>query len=228
MPASSANRFEPVANVRNLEEETNSQTRRLKMKLKCTTLIGIIVFLVTVTLYGDLRHAEAPRGKIEKIAGEGDFLWDKDDPATANFIKEGKEWGPDFSIRESRWEIRGGDQEWVFTLITRLGDDDKEPMIKRERFWVSLLKADGVWITRTKYRYREGKYREDEPGEVEEKDKGSKFSALCRITGTRIILAATKQKQGCIFRITKKDGALQVDQLTIHDLRDWTIRFKKL
>jgi hypothetical protein len=43
---------------------------------------------------------------------------------------------------------------------------------------------------------------------------------LCRITGTEILLALTKQKQGWIFRITKKDGAMQVTLLKIHDLRD--------
>jgi hypothetical protein len=61
-----------------------------------------------------------------------------------------------------------------------------------------------------------------------EKDKGRKFTAHCRITSKKIILTLTKKKQGYIFRITKKDGLIQVNLITMHDLRDWTMSYKKL
>lgn len=197
------------------------------MKRKLSAFIGIILVTSTVTLCGDLRHALDPRGKIENIVGEGDFIWDMDEQKLADCVKEGKETGQDFTIREIRWKITGGDQDWVFTRITQVGDDDKQPTIKRERFWITILKTDGVWVTRAKYRYREGKYKEGDTDEVGEKDSGGKFTARCRITGKKIILALTKQEQGYLFRITKKDGLVQVNLLTAHDLRDWTMSYKR-
>jgi hypothetical protein len=196
------------------------------MNRKLNALIWIIIVISTAALYGDMQHAVDPRGKIENLIGEGDFVWDMDQQKFADCVKEGKETGLDFTIREIRWTVTGGDQDWVFTRITRMGDDN-EPTIKKERFRVTIIKADGVWVTRTKYRYGEGKYKKDDTDEVGEKDKGSKFTANCRITGKKIILAATKKKQGYIFRITKKDGLMQVNLITTHDLRDWTMSYKK-
>ena len=197
------------------------------MKRKLSVLIGIILVTSTVTLCGDLRHAVDPRGKIENIVGEGDFTWDMDEQKLADYVKEGKETGQDFTIREIRWKVTGADQEWVFTRVTQVGDDDKEPTIKRERFRITILKTDGVWVTRTKYRFGEGKYKEGDTDELREKDSGGKFAARCRITGKKIILALTKKKQGYLFRITKKDGLMQVNLLTTHDLRDWTMSYKR-
>jgi hypothetical protein len=196
------------------------------MNRKLNALIWIIIVISTAALYGDTQHAVDPRGKIENIVGEGVFVWDMDQQKYADCVKEGKETGRDFTIREIRWTVTGGDQDWVFTRITRMGDDN-EPTIKKERFRVTIIKADGVWVTRTKYRYGEGKYKKGDTDEVGEKDKGSKFNARCRITGKKIILASTKKKQGYIFRITKKDGLMQVNLITTHDLRDWTMSYKK-
>ena len=196
------------------------------MNRKLNALIWIIIVISTAALYGDMQHAVDPRGKIENLIGEGDFVWDMDEQKFADCVKEGKETGRDFTIREIRWTVTGGEQDWVFTRITRMGDDN-EPTIKRERFRVTIIKADGVWVTRTKYRYGEGKYKKGDTDEVGEKDKGSKFTARCRITGKKIILASTKKKQGYIFRITKKDGLMQVNLITTHDLRDWTMSYKK-
>jgi hypothetical protein len=167
---------------------------------------------MTVALYGDLKHASDPRGKIENITGEGDFVWVMD---------EGKETGPDSTAPEIKWTVKGGDQEWTFTRLTRMKGDN-EAVLKNERFWITILKADGVWVTRVKYRYKEG-----ETGEVEKKDKGGKYKASCRITGGKIILAAFKKNRGHIFKITKKDGLMRVNLVTTHDLRDWTRSFKK-
>ncbi|NIM11727.1 MAG: hypothetical protein GTO45_17345 [Candidatus Aminicenantes bacterium] len=197
------------------------------MNRKLNALIWIIIVISTAALYGDLQHAVDPRGKIENLVGEGDFVWDMDEQKFADCVKEGKETGRDFTIREIRWKVTGGDQDWVFTRITRMGDDN-EPTIKRERFWITILKVDGVWVTRTKYRYRERNYKEGDTDEVGEKDKGRKFTAHCRITSKKIILTLTKKKQGYIFRITKKDGLIQVNLITMHDLRDWTMSYKKL
>ncbi|UCH96378.1 MAG: hypothetical protein JSV88_05880 [Candidatus Aminicenantes bacterium] len=196
------------------------------MNRKLNALIWIIIVISTVALYGDMQHAVDPRGKIENLLGGGDFVWDMDEQKFADCVKEGKETGRDFTIREIRWTVTGGGQDWVFTRITRMGDDN-EPTIKRERFWITLIRVDGVWVTRTKYRYREGKYKEGDTDEVGEKDKGSKFTARCRITSKKIILALTKKKQGYIFRITKKDGLMQVNLITTHDLRDCTMSYKK-
>lgn len=199
------------------------------MNRKLYTFLWIIIVISTAALYGDVQHAVDPRGKIENLIGEGEFVWNMDQQKLADCEKEAKETGQDFKIREIRWTITGGDYDWVFTRITRMGDDN-ESTIKRERFWITILKADGVWVTRTKYRYREGKYKKDDSDEVGEKDKGSKFTARCRITGKKIILATTKkkqEKQGYIFRITKKGGLMQVNRITTHDLRDWTFSFKK-
>ncbi len=195
------------------------------MNRKFNALIWIII-ISTAALYGDLQHAEDPRGKIESLIGEGDFIWDMDQQKFADCVKEGKETGLDFTIREIRWTVTGGDQDWVFTRITRMGDDN-EPTIKKERFWITIMKVDGVWVTRTKYRYSEGKYKKDDTDEVGEKDKGRKFTASCRITGKKIILAAILKKQGYIFRITKQDGLMQENLITTHDLRDWTMSYKK-
>ena len=197
------------------------------MNRKLNALIWIIIVISTAALYGDLQHAVDPRGKIENLVGEGDFVWDMDEQKFADCVKEGKETGRDFTIREIRWKVTGGGQNWVFTRITRMGDDN-EPTIKRERFWITILKVDGVWVTRTKYRYRERNYKEGDTDEVGEKDKGRKFTAHCRITSKKIILTLTKKKQGYIFRITKKDGLIQVNLITMHDLRDWTMSYKKL
>jgi hypothetical protein len=195
------------------------------MNRKFNALIWIII-ISTAALYGDLQHAEDPRGKIESLIGEGDFIWDMDQQEFADCVKEGKETGLDFTIREIRWTVTGGDQDWVFTRITRMGDDN-EPTIKKERFWITIMKVDGVWVTRTKYLYSEGKYKKDDTDEVGEKDKGRKFTASCRITGKKIILAAIQKKQGYISRITKQDGLMQEDLITTHDLRDWTMSYKK-
>ena len=196
------------------------------MNRKFNALIWIIIIISTTALYGDMKHAEDPRGKIESLVGQGDFIWDMDQQKFADCVNEGKETGLDFSIREIRWTVTGGDQDWVFTRITRMGDDN-EPTIKKERFWITIMKVDGVWVTRTKYRYSEGKYKKDDTDEVGEKDKGSKFAASCRITGKKIILAAIQKKQGYIFRITKQDGLMQENLITTHDLRDWTMSYKK-
>lgn len=207
--------------------EGPARARRLKMNRKLYALIWIIIVMSTAALYGDLQHAVDPRGKIENIVGEGDFVWNMDEQKFADCVKEGKETGRDFTIREIKWKVTGGGQNWVFTRITRMGDDN-EPMIKRERVWITILKVDGVWVTRTKYRYRERNYKEGDTDEVGEKDKGRKFTAHCRITSKKIILTLTKKKQGYIFRITKKDGLIQVILITMHDLRDWTMSYKKL
>ncbi len=199
------------------------------MDRKLNALIWMIIVISTAALYGDVQHAEDPRGKIENLIGEGEFVWNMDEQKLAECVKEAKETGQDFKIREIRWTVTGEDYDWVFTRITQMGDDN-EPTIKRERFWISILKADGVWVTRTKYRYREEKYKKDDTDEVGEKDKGSKFTARCRITDKKIILAAIKkkqEKQGYIFRITKKDGLMQVVLITTHDLMDWTFSYKK-
>lgn len=199
------------------------------MNRKLYAFLWIIMVISTAALYGDVQHAEDPRGKIENLIGEGEFVWDMDEQELADCVKEGKETGQDFTIREIRWTVTGGDYDWVFTRITRMGDDN-EATIKRERFRIAILKADGVWVTRAKYRYNEGKYKEGDTDEVGENDGGSKFIARCRITSKKIILAAAKkkqEKQGYIFKITKKDGLLQVNHITTHDLRDWTFSYKK-
>jgi hypothetical protein len=196
------------------------------MNRKLNALIWIMIFMSTAALYADVQHAEDPRGKIETLVGQGDFVWVMDQQELADLVKEAKETGEDFTIREIRWTITGGDQDWVFTRITRMGDEN-ESTIKRERFRISILKADDVWVTRTKYRYNEGKYKKDDSDEVGEKDKGSKFTARCRITGKKIILALTKKKEGYIFRITKQGELMRVNLITTHDLRDWTINYKK-
>lgn len=185
-----------------------------------------MIFISTAALYGDVQHAEDPRGKIENLLGQGEFVWDMDQQGLADLVKEAKETGQDFTIREIRWTITGGEYDWIFTRITRMGDEN-EPTIKRERFWISILKADGVWVTRTKYRYNEGKYKKDDSDEVGEKDKGSKFNARCRITSKKIILVVSKKKEEYIFRITKQGELMQVNLITPHDLRDWTFSYKK-
>jgi hypothetical protein len=196
------------------------------MNRKLNALIWIMIFMSTAALYADVQHAEDPRGKIETLVGQGDFVWVMDQQELADLVKEAKETGEDFTIREIRWTITGGDQDWVFTRITRMGDEN-ESTIKRERFWISILKADGVWVTRTKYRYNEGKYKKDDTDEVGEKDKGSKFAARCRITGKKIILVVSKKKEEYIYRITKQGELMQVNLITPHDLRDWTFSYKK-
>jgi hypothetical protein len=196
------------------------------MNRKLIVLIWIMIFISTAASYGDVQHGEDPRGKIENLLGQGEFVWDMDQQGLADLEKEAKETGEDFTIREIRWTITGGDQDWVFTRITRMGDEN-EPTIKRERFWISILKSDGVWVTRTKYRYNEGKYKKDDTDEVREKDKGSKFAARCRITGKKIILALSKKKEDYIYMITKQGDLVQVNLITTHDLRDWTINYKK-
>jgi len=196
------------------------------MNRQLHALIWIVIVISTAALYGDIQHAEDPTGKIENLVGEGVFVWNMDQQKLADCKKEGKETGQDFTIREIKWTVTGGDYDWIFTRITRMGDDN-EPTIKAERFWISIIKADGVWVTRTKYRYREGAYKEGDALEVAEKDKGSKFTARCRITGKKIILAAAKKKQGFIFMITKKDGLIQVNHITTHDLMDWSMSYKK-
>jgi hypothetical protein len=196
------------------------------MNRKLIVLIWIMIFISTAALYGDVQHAEDPRGKIENLLGQGEFVWDMDQQGLADLVKEAKETGQDFTIREIRWTITGGEYDWIFTRITRMGDEN-EPTIKRERFWISILKADGVWVTRTKYRYNEGKYKKDDSDEVGEKDKGSKFNARCRITSKKIILVVSKKKEEYIFRITKQGELMQVNLITPHDLRDWTFSYKK-
>ena len=198
------------------------------MNSKFSALIWLSFVLSTITLCGDLPHALDPRGKIENIVEVGDFVWNMDQQKFSDCVTESKETGQDFTIREIRWKVTGGDQDWVLTRITRMGDDNNEPRTKIERFWITILKADGKWITRTKYRYREGKYKAGDSDEVGEKDSGGKFTALCRITSKKIILAVTKQKQGYILRISKKAGLMQEDLITMPDLKDWTMSYKKL
>ncbi len=196
------------------------------MNRKYIALIWIMIFISTAALCVDVQHAEDPRGKIENLLGTGDFVWDMNQQEFADCVKEAKETGQDFTIREIRWTITGGDQDWVFTRITRMGDDN-EPTIKRERFRISIIKADGVWVTRTKYRYNEGKYKKDDTDEVREKDEGSKFTARCRITNKKIILVLTKKKEEYISRITKQGEIMQENLITTHDLRDWNFSYKK-
>lgn len=193
----------------------------VKMSKKLSALLWILIFISTAVLYGDVPHASDPRGKIEKITGEGEFVWDMNETKLADCVKEGKEAGKEFTVREITWTVKGGGQDWMFTRTKRMGDDNNST-VKTERFWITIMKADGVWVTRTKYRYKEG-----EAGEVGDKDKGGKFSASSRISGKTIILSLTKKKQGRLFRITKKDGLMQVIYITMPDLIDWTMSYKK-
>lgn len=188
--------------------------------------LWIIIVISTFAMYGDTRHGLDPRGKIENIVGEGDFVWDMDEEKFADCVKEGRETGREFTVRETRWKVTGGDQDWCFTRITRTGEYNALT-IKRERFWVTIRKVDGVWVTRLKYRYRNGKYNEGDTDEVKENDKGSKYTTCCRITSKQITLAIAKKKQGDLFRITKKDGLLRVNHITPHNCGDWTMSFRK-
>ncbi|MCP5048726.1 MAG: hypothetical protein GY940_16265 [bacterium] len=196
------------------------------MSKKLNAVIWIIVLISTAALYGDIKHASDPRGKIENITGEGEFVWEIDKQEVADWVKEGTETERNVTIREVRWTVKGGGQNWTFTRITRMGTEN-EDTIKRERFWVNIIKLDGEWVTRTKYRHRGGTYKEGDTDEVSEKDKGSKYKARCRITGKKVILAIFKKKQGYIFSITKKDGLVKVNFIATHDLRNWTMSYKK-
>jgi hypothetical protein len=196
------------------------------MSRKLNAIIWIIFLISAVALYGDIQHGSDPRGKIENIVGEGSFVWDMDQQKLTEWVKEGKETGRDFTISEIRWAVKGNGQNWVFTRISRMGND-KDATVKRERFWVDLIRVDGLWVTRTKYRFNGGKYQEGDSEEITEKDKGRKYTASCRITGERIILTFIKKKQAHIFRITNKDDSMQVNLITIPDLSDSTINFKK-
>ena len=188
--------------------------------------IWIIIVISTVTIYGDTQYGVDPRGKIENIVGEGDFVWDMDEEKFPDCVKEAREAGREFTVRETRWTITGGGQDWSFTRITRTGDY-KALTIKRERFWIAIRKVNGVWVTRLKYRYRDGKYKEGDTDEVKEKDKGGKYTGCCRISSKQITLAIAKKKQGYMFKITKKDGLMRVDLMTTHDCAAWTMSYRK-
>jgi len=196
------------------------------MNRKLNILFLLFVSILTLSLYGDLHHGQDPRGKTEKIIGEGDFIWNINPQKIAACQEEGKEMGQKFNIKEIRWKVTGENQDWVFTRITQICDDNNAT-IKRERFWVTIMKTDGEWVTRTKYRFNEGNNQENKNDDVKEKDKGSKFNAHCRITGQKIILAALKKKEGYIFKITLQDGKLQINFIDIHNLQDWTFDYIK-
>lgn len=163
----------------------------------------IIIFTSTFTLYGDIRYEADPRGKIEQLTGEGEYL-----P-----VKEGA----------GKWTFKGADQDWVFTRTTKFKDGG-EFEVKRERFWIAIRRVDGVWVTRTKYRYKMGS---SDSIEVTEKDKSGKFSANCRISENKIILSLIRKKQGLIFKITKAGEFIQVNHLSLSSLKDITILFKR-
>ena len=188
--------------------------------------ISVIIIISTFTMFGDTPHGVDPRGKIENIVGEGDFIWDMNEEKFADCVKEARETGRDFNVREIRWTVTGGDQNWCFTRITRMGDYNALT-IKREQFRVAILRVDGVWVTRLKYRYREGKHKEGDTDEVKESDKGSKYTACCRISSKQITLAVSRKKQGYIYKISKKDGLMRVNLMTLHDCGTWTMSYKK-
>ena len=196
------------------------------MKRKCKPFIAIFIIFSTAALCADLRHAVDPRGKIEQIVGEGNFAWNIDQQKRNDCLDEAKENGEDFTITDSKWIVTGGNQDWVFTRITRMGEGN-DSTIKKERFRITIMKADGVWITRTEYRFRVEKNPKDDTFDVSDKDKGGKFTTRCRITGKKIILAANSRKEGLIYRITQNDGILHVSLITTQDLKDWTMDYKK-
>ena len=188
--------------------------------------IWIIIVISTVTLHGDIQHGVDPRGKIENIVEEGEFVWEMDEKKFTGFVKEAGETGKDFTVREIKWIVTGGDQDWSFTRITRMGDYNALT-IKRERFWIALRRVDGVWVTRLKYRYRDGEYKAGDTDEVKEKDKGGKYTANCRVSGKQIVLALYRKKKGHVFRITKEDGFMRVDHMTTHDCGAWAMSYRK-
>ena len=201
------------------------------MKQSYSVLTRVIFILsaigvITGTIYAgvEVKHATDPRGKIEKILGEGNFAWAMTDAALAFLADEAKETGIPFTVKETTWTARGGGQDWVLTRVIRM-EEDKEPMVRKEKFWISILRVNGIWFTRTKYRYRidiEGNTRE-----VTQKDKGGKFTARCLITGKKILLAVTRKKKGYIFKITGSDGLMQVSYISTHQLIERTATFKK-
>jgi len=189
-------------------------------------LIFVAAISLTTSIHGEVQHAQNPMGKIENILDEGEFVWNIDDTQRADLKKEALELGKTFTVQDMRWAVKGGGQDWVLTRTMRMGDGN-DAQVKRERFWITLLKVDGKWVTRTKYRFREGKPGEGETLDVNENDKGGKFSARCRITHKKIILSLTRKKQGYFFKITGNGSAMQVDSFSIQDLTAQTIKFKK-
>lgn len=202
------------------------------MNRKYNVLIRIFfitpaIVALTASTYGDVRHTSDPRDNIKTIAAHGDFVWDLNKTDRFEWVKEAKESGKELKVREIRWTVKGKGQDWVFTRTTRMMEDNK-PTIKKEGFWISILKADGVWVTRTKYRYKAGKYKEGDTSEVTLKNKGSKYRAYCRITGKKIILALTRKKKAFIYEISQTDGSMRVHSIAVPGVIDRTIVFKKL
>jgi hypothetical protein len=197
------------------------------MNNKFYTVLLILIFVPAISLCGDIVHGPDPRGTIEKIAGEWNFTWDLNSQKYKDWVKKKNESGQDFSIQEIKWYIKGKGQNWVFTKITRMGDDINST-IKRERFWVDIIRVDGIWVTRTKYRYNEGKYNKNDSHDVTKNNKGRKFTASCRLMNDKITLSILKKKQARVFRISKKNGLLCVNYITIPDLTDSTFHLKPL
>ena len=177
------------------------------MSRKFNAVIWIVIIFSTLLLYGDVPHDSDPRWKIESIVGEGRF--------TGQLYQQ-----------ETTWTIKGGGQDWVFSCSTP-NSEKKEDGVRLERFWITILRVDGKWVSRTRYRYREVAAGKGWT-ELTEKDKGGKFNAKCRITEKKIVLAAiTKKKHAYIFRVTKKDSLLIVNRVSLHDLSDWVVSYKK-
>ena len=170
------------------------------MNSKYCVLTLICILMSSVLLFGEIRYDADPRGKVEQITGVGDYV-----PVNQGVDKK--------DINDIRWSFKGGDQDWEFTRVTH---------DKQERFWISILKVDGVWVTRTKYRFKEGG-----SGEVTEKDKSGKFIADCRITEGKVILILNRKKKGYLFKITRIDGNIQINYTNIFNLEDRTINLKK-
>jgi hypothetical protein len=189
-------------------------------------LIFFAATVFTITAHGEVRHAQNPMGNIENILGEGEFVWNINDTQRADLEKEALEMGKTFTVKDIRWTVKGGGQDWVLTRTTRMGEGN-EASVKQERFWITLLRVDGKWVSRTKYRFRQAKPREGESLDVNDNDNGGKFSARCRITHKKIILSLTRKKQGHFFKITGNGSSMQVDYFSVQDLAARSITFKK-
>lgn len=190
------------------------------MNYKSSALTWLVMLMLAAVLYGDVPHASDPRGKIEKITGEGEYVWDMNQQKQSRLAAEAKEKGEKFNLSGVTWTVKGEGQDWIFTRTMQM-EDKTGSKVKAERFWISIIKADGVWVTRTKYRYNE------DGTEVGETHKGGKYTARCRITEEKIVLLLTRKKQGHIFRITNEGGLMRVIHITMPGLIDWSMDYKK-
>ncbi|MCP4155465.1 MAG: hypothetical protein GY757_47515 [bacterium] len=195
------------------------------MNLFRYSLISILILLASAPLLADLQHTSDPRKNIENLLSNGDFVWVMDDSNLKSFLENSSSIKNDSAISNISWNVKGGAQEWILTR-TRLTKKNNKSFIKKERFRITIIMVDNVWITRTKYRYKKGPLQDMTSIEITDNTKSNKFKARCRISKNKIVLSLSKKKSNKLFKFTKKNNLLQINHTT-NDLRDWTVSFKK-